>query len=57
MRQEKTRIEINFIEISKIIDYVKNKKKGWKKCIAVNPMDIIIVGVKNKYWFIKNNLL
>ena len=45
-------IEINFVEISKILEQTKNKnllKKGWEKYIEINPKDIIIVGVKNKY--------
>ena len=60
LNQENINIEINFIEISKIIEHLKNKKinkKGWEEYIGINLNDIIIIGVKNKYWFIGNNLV
>ena len=50
LNKKKLNIEIYFIEISKILEQTNNiKKKGWEKYIDINPMDIIIVGVKNKY--------
>ena len=52
LSQKEVNIEINFIEISKILEQAKNQnlvKKGWEKYIEINPKDIIIVGVKNKY--------
>lgn len=52
LSQKEVNIEINFIEISKILEQAKNQnllRKGWEKYIEINPKDIIIVGVKNKY--------
>ncbi len=49
LSQKEVNIEINFIEISKILEQTKNQnllKKGWEKYIEINPKDIIIVGVK-----------
>lgn len=42
---KKFNIEINFTPLSNIIE--KNKWKGWKKYIDLNPDDILIIGRKN----------
>ena len=60
LEQKKASIENNFIEIYEIIEQIQNKKfdkKGLRECIEIDPKDIIIVGVKNKHWFIIKNLL
>lgn len=45
--QKKVNIEINFIDIFKIIEQNKKyKKKGWEN-IEINQNNILIVGIKN----------
>jgi hypothetical protein len=49
-KRESINMEINFIEVSSIIEQIKKiKEKGWEKYIEINPKDILIVGVTNKY--------
>ena len=49
IKKEKFNLEINFVEISKIIEQSRDKKinkKEWEECIEINLKDIILVGVK-----------
>ncbi len=44
----KVNLDINFVEISKLIK--QNKiRKGWEKYIDINHENILLVGLENKY--------
>ena len=49
LAQEKVKIEIKFIEISKVLEQNKNLMRGWKGLVDVNQDGVLIVGIENNH--------